>query len=159
MGNAFITDHLPTLGADIAMKKLHLEDGSDLELQLWDLAGQPDFKVIRQRFCIGASSVFIVFDLTMRDSFLEIDNWLEQFWQVHPSKDLQIIILGNKVDLENYQVTDQEVEAYIHKLKADNNIPDTFIKYYKTSAKTGENIEKCFRELTKELIDIVNKDE
>lgn len=159
MGSTFITDHLATLGADFAVKKMQLEDESTLELQIWDLAGQPGFENLRQRFFLGATSAFMIFDLCSRDSFLELDNWMEQFWKAHPNKNLPIAIIGNKVDLENHEITDNEVAAYISKIKADNNIPDTFIKYYKTSAKTGENIEECFIEVAKEIIDIVTKDE
>ena len=44
MGESFISDHLSTLGADFAVKRIDILDDVVLELQIWDLAGQPGFE-------------------------------------------------------------------------------------------------------------------
>ncbi|MCY3413612.1 MAG: GTP-binding protein [Candidatus Heimdallarchaeota archaeon] len=157
MGQTFIQDHLSTLGADFAVKKIDLDDGALLELQIWDLAGQPGFENLRQRFFQGATSAFMVFDLTSKDSFNDLNGWFEQFWKAHPTKNLPIAILGNKYDLEGHEISAEDVEEYIQKIKQENNIPNTFIKYYETSAKTGHNIETVFMEIAKVIIDEINK--
>lgn len=156
MGQTFIQDHLSTLGADFAVKKIDLEDGGLLEMQVWDLAGQPGFENLRQRFFQGATSAFMVFDVTSRSSFEELASWFDQFWLAHPERNLPIAILGNKSDLDPHEVSEEEVLTYIDNLKIEYNIPDTFIKFYKTSAKTGYNIETCFMDIAKVIIDEIN---
>lgn len=159
MGATFITDHMDTLGADFATKKIKLDDGVALELRIWDLAEQPEFKELRQRFYLGANAAMMVFDLSSLDALKELDTWIEELWSVHPSKSIPIAIIGNKIGQKSKFVSDYVVELYIENLKISNNIPDTFVKYYKTSVIKGENMETCFLDLAQEIIDIVSSEE
>lgn len=116
MGSSFITNHLATLGVDLSVKRIEVVDGNTLELQIWDIAGHEGFERLRSRYFQGAHIAFMVFDLTLRSSFEAIEEWLDQLWQILPSRDLP------------------------------------YVRYYRTSAKTGENIAKCFADVARELI-------
>ena len=156
MGETFIQDHLSTLGADFSVNKVELDEDTIIELQIWDLAGQPGFESLRQRFFKGTSAALMVFDLERPDTFKELESWFEQLWRGMDEKSMPIAILGNKVDLGNNQVTEEEVMNYIQKLKDDNDIHDANIIYITTSAKTGENINSCFQGIAKSLFELLN---
>lgn len=150
VGSSFVTNHIATLGADLSVKKIELVDGNTLELQIWDLARHEGFESLRSRYFHGTHIAFMFFDLTLRSSFEAIEEWLDQLWQTIPSRDLPIVILGNKCDLEDHEITDKEVKTYVSELEKD--LP--YVRYYKTSALTGENIDKCFTEVAKELLSL-----
>ena len=150
-GETFISDHLSTLGADFAVKRVEIKEDVVLELQIWDLAGQPGFENLRQRFFKGAAAAFMVFDLTRRETFDALDNWFEQLWRGQTSKRMPIAILGNKIDLEGHEVTEDEVHAYIEKLRKEHDLGDSYLSYFTTSAKTGENIQTVFQEISQAL--------
>ncbi|MHA2501987.1 MAG: Rab family GTPase [Candidatus Kariarchaeaceae archaeon] len=157
-GETFISDHLSTLGADFAVKRVDIQDNVVLELQIWDLAGQPGFENLRQRFFKGAAAAFMVFDLTRKDTFVALDSWFEQLWRSQKSKRMPITILGNKIDLEGHQVTEEEVRAYMDRLREEHDLGDTYLAYYTTSAKTGENIQTVFQEISQALYTKNNDD-
>lgn len=54
-------------------------DGAECEAVLWDLAGQPDYRLIHALFLDDADLVLLVFDPTRPDPFTDIDFWLKQF--------------------------------------------------------------------------------
>ncbi|MFV2016097.1 MAG: hypothetical protein ACC656_11750, partial [Candidatus Heimdallarchaeota archaeon] len=66
---------------------------------------------------------------------------------------MPIAILGNKVDLNNDQISEDDVRDYIARLKTENGIEDAPISYMTTSAKTGENINECFFQIANALYD------
>ena len=152
-GETFISDHLSTLGADFAVKRVDVNDDVVLELQIWDLAGQPGFENLRQRFFKGAAAAFMVFDLTRRETFEQLDNWFEQLWRSQKSKRMPIAILGNKYDLDSHEVTEDEVNSYMDRLRQENDLGDSYLAYFTTSAKTGENIQTVFQEISEALYD------
>ncbi|MHA2275423.1 MAG: Rab family GTPase [Candidatus Kariarchaeaceae archaeon] len=129
MGETFVEDHITTIGAGFAVKRIPLDEDKLLELQVWDLAGQSGMDVLLQRYIMGSHAAFIVFDLSLRETFDNIDNWLEQLF-LNLEDIIPIIILGNKNDLETFTVTETEIQEY---------------------AKTGDNIENAFNELIQHL--------
>lgn len=151
MGETFIQDHLSTLGADFAVKRVDINESTVLELQIWDLAGQPGFENLRQRFFKGAAAAFMIFDLTRRETFTSLDDWFEQLWRSQKTKRMPIAIIGNKNDLENQVITTEEVNDYMEHLRSNHDLGDSYISYFTTSAKTGENIQKVFEEISKAL--------
>jgi small GTP-binding protein len=152
-GDNFIRDHLSTLGADFAVKRVKINSNTTMELQIWDLAGQEGFQNLRQRFFKGASSAMMVFDITRMDTFNKLDNWFEQLWMGKETKSMPIAILGNKNDLEERAVTREDVMSYIEKLREKHGLQNEWIEYYETSALTGENIEECFQAVSHALME------
>ena len=49
-----------------------------VKLQLWDTAGQEKFKTITSAYYKGANGIILVFDITDRKSFLDLQNWLDE---------------------------------------------------------------------------------
>lgn len=115
-----------------------------MKLQIWDTAGQERYRTITNAYYRGADGIFVVFDLTNRESFAHLDDWLKEIRNSAP-EDIEIVVFGNKADLEeDIEVTDEEIDAFSKK---------SGLKVIKCSAKSAENVEKGFLSLTSKLIE------
>ena len=127
-----------TIGVDIFSKEVSSQNG-DVTLQLWDLSGQTHFSAVRGKFYQKASGALLVFDLTNKKSFENLDNWLKESKDA-TGVDLTMVLIGNKMDLTDLiVVNDDEINSFVE-AKGWN--------WAKSSAKTGENVEKAFQILT-----------
>lgn len=90
----------PTIGADFQKKEI-MVDNQQVNLQLWDTAGQEKFQSLGYAFYRGADSCALVFDLTNRKSFDNLTKWKQGFLENAAPNDPQtypFVLLGNKVD-------------------------------------------------------------
>jgi len=75
-----------------------------VHLQLWDMAGQERFRSLTTGFYRDAMGFILVFDLTKESSFLNVRSWVQQL-QIHSyCEDPDIVLCGNKSDLEGGNV-------------------------------------------------------
>ncbi len=145
---AFEEDYIATLGAQFTQHE-EIIDRVNFRLIFWDIAGQPTFERMRQKFYSGSSGAIIVFSYSSeeRKSFENVDKWLSEV-KKHCGN-IQIALFGNKIDLVNdeelhsSEYSDSSVEGYV---KEHN-----FLGYYKTSALTGQGVNDAFYALTKRL--------
>jgi small GTP-binding protein len=99
-----------TLGVQF-MSKIIPSRGRSIELQLWDTAGQELFRSVTRGYFRNAAVVFLVFDLSRRDSFIAIGDWLADVREI-AGQDVIAVLIGNKNDLANERsVTRDEAEA------------------------------------------------
>ncbi len=68
-------------------------------VQIWDTAGQEQFKSITRSYYKNSVCSFLVYDITRKESFDNIKTWLEECKQNSP-KTIMIVLVGNKLDLE-----------------------------------------------------------
>ena len=124
-------DSQPTLGVEF-MTKIVQTEKHRIQLQLWDTAGQELFRSVTRGYYRGSAGALLVFDLTNRDSFENINRWLQDVKDVARS-DVVTLLIGNKSDLcaDKRQVTKEEAEEFA---KQHN------MQYFETSAKTGDEI-------------------
>jgi small GTP-binding protein len=151
MGNIFQEDYIMTVGAGYASKTIELSYGQILKLQIWDLAGQSGFENLLHRYLAGSSALFLIFDITVRESFDNLDYWLKNFYDDPVHKSRPVIIIGNKIDLGDSLVSDEEIRDYITSIRQRFSLGDVFIDFAYTSAKTGENIESAFLMVSEQL--------
>lgn len=141
--NSFSRTYLPTIGVNVSEKTLKI-NGKIIQLVLWDLAGQSKFEITRIHFYQGAEVVLLIFDLTNRESFKNIEDWYEDILKNSSSMQKIIYLIGNKLDLKQERtVSRQEAEKMAKKLN---------ITYIETSALTGENINHMFTQISTEII-------
>lgn len=144
--NAFKRNYLPTIGANILDKNIFLDDNT-IQLVIFDIAGHQKFETMRKLFYKGLKGVFLVFDLTNKMSFKELENWhkdmLNQLSQENASKLIGFLI-GNKNDLTSLREVDKG-----DAMKLADEIGFTYIE---TSALTGENVEYAFKTIAKKLL-------
>lgn len=139
-----------TLGVDFSTHKLTIS-GMKLELSLWDVAGQTQFKSIRQSYFQGSSGGLVVYDVTRPESFDAIDeNWVKAFWTALPDQP-PIVVIANKTDLaEERKVSREDGERYAEKLRQEFGAT---VLYFETSAKEGTNVTKAFETLAEVVLE------
>lgn len=97
--NEFSFDSKTTVGVEFGAKRLEI-DGVKIKAQIWDTAGQERFRSITNAYYKGAKGALLVYDCTRRDTFENINKWVPELKQ-SGDKDVTIILVGNKIDLES----------------------------------------------------------
>ena len=139
--NEFHEDSKATVGVEFGSKQFNVE-GHSIKAQIWDTAGQERYKAITSAYYKGAKGAFIVYDITRKNSFESIDKWINDVTAVADKK-ITIVLIGNKSDLEDQrQVTKEQGEDKANKLE---------VAFLETSAFSGENLEKAFQMMIKEV--------
>lgn len=142
--NAFKRSYLSTLGVSVSEKVIKLNDNL-IQLILWDIAGQQKFDKMRSAFYLGAQGVLLVFDLTNPNTFHNIMNWYADI-----KKEIELgingILIGNKSDLsEERKISYDSASRLASAINFD---------YFETSALSGTNVEKAFKQLAQKLYQI-----
>ena len=123
-----------------------------LKCQIWDTGGQERFSKIRPLYYRGALGCVIVFDVTNFDSFSNLEHW---FGEVKMNcKNIPIILVGNKIDLDGRQVTKEAGRKFATQKTKELGYK---IPYLETSAKTGETIKKVFQDLVEMMVEETEK--
>lgn len=114
--STFLEKHESTIGVDFQAKTVFSSNGNILRLHLWDTAGQEHFRSIVSAYYRCIAAALLVFDVTNRESFENLDHWLTELREKNSSlKELPIIILGNKTDEEDRNVSFEEAYNYAQK--------------------------------------------
>ena len=87
-----------TIGVEFGAKSITIDE-KVLKLQIWDTAGQENFRSITRSYYRGAISAFLVYDVSKRESFEHLTNWIEEA-RHNGNKHMTIMLIGNKSDLE-----------------------------------------------------------
>ena len=123
-------------------KNISIKDRKIL-IQLWDTAGQEAYRSITRYYYKSAACVFIVYDISDKKSFNDVEIWLKDCREIC-FKSVLIYLIGNKSDLEDKrQVTTEEGKQFAN----ENNL-----KFYETSALNGNNIEEIFVNSATDLV-------
>uniref|UniRef100_T1JFW5 Ras-related protein Rab-43 n=1 Tax=Strigamia maritima TaxID=126957 RepID=T1JFW5_STRMM len=139
----FIERHGNTIGVDFAMKEM-IVDGKKIKLQIWDTAGQERFRTITQSYYRSAHGVILVYDITKRSSFLNVQRWLEEVRR-YTASNVLILMIGNKCDLETLrEVENVEAQAMTER------VPE-IITTLETSAREDTNVSTAFTCMAKNL--------
>ncbi|KAM7355472.1 RAS oncogene family member Rab19 [Cochliomyia hominivorax] len=139
----FIERHGNTIGVDFSMKTINIE-GKLVKLQIWDTAGQERFRTITQSYYRSANGVIIVYDITNRNSFCNLQKWIEEVRR-YTASNVMLIVVGNKSDLDD----EREVE-FEEAQQMCQNVPEVLL-VMETSAKENRNIDDAFVTLASEL--------
>jgi Ras-related protein Rab-6A len=133
--------HQPTIGIDFLSQTMYLDDRT-IRLQLWDTAGQERFRALIPSYIRDSSVAVIVYDVTNRQSFMDVDKWVEDV-RNERGTDVIIMVAGNKIDLADKRVVTLE--------EGDTKAADLNVMHIEVSAKAGVNVKTLFRRLAQEL--------
>ncbi len=140
----FNEDYISTIGFDSRQKE-EIINNEKVLVRIFDTAGQERFKSITANYLRNAEGVILVYDLTSTESFESLKFWIESIKNnLGNDEPIPIIIIGNKIDLEDARQINKSVAE---KFAKDNNY-----KYFETSAKTGEGVDDAFREIVKQIL-------
>ena len=167
-----IDNSIQTVGLNNSFKYLYVHQKT-IKITLWDTAGEERYRSITVGYLRGVHALIIVFSLTNLLNKEDLENfkkkteieknqikeeytkntinnlkfWLEEFKQINTRKEHIIYLVGNKIDIgKEYKLT---IQDEINNFVSNNNL-----KYYETSAMTGEKIIEMFNNLAFDLITI-----
>ena len=133
---------VPTIGVDFKIKTFNIDE-KKIKMQIWDTAGQERFKNIIASYYRGAHGILLIYDVTDKESFKNLSNWLIEI-EKNASKNVLKVLIGNKTDLE-----DKRVITY----SQGKEFADSYgLKYIETSAKKNMNVNEAFETLGRELM-------
>ena len=99
---------MATIGLDYVNTTFKTPQGESISVKIWDTAGQERFRTITYSFYKQANGVIITFDVTNRQTFNNVKNWLESIY-MHADPSIVKALVGNKIDLKDQrQVSTEE---------------------------------------------------
>ena len=141
----FKEEYISTVGFEHYSKD-EIINNQNVTVKLWDTAGQERFKSLTSNFFKNAEGVALVYDVTQSETFDNLKDWIEQI-KNNLGNDIKIpvIIIGNKIDLDDERDVKKEDAANFSKEKG--------YKYFETSCKTGEGVDDSIRNLVKLILE------
>ena len=139
----FYYDTKTTIGVDFKVKRINLLNKNVL-VKIWDSAGQERFKTVTRQYYKNAEGVMLIYDVTSQKSFSMIEEWFKSIIE-NKREGAQVILIGNKKDMVNRVISAEQGESLAKKFE---------IKYYETSALSGENVDQVFEELAENILKI-----
>ena len=155
LGNEFKELTLQTVGLENVLVPVKFE-GKNYKFKIFDTAGQERYRSIEKNTITLADGFLLVFAVDDKKTFQLLGEWIRSIEDKCDIKKKVLILIGNKIDKENREVTKEEALSFA---KANK------IKYFETSAKNGTGIKEIFNLIFEEIykkykeIEIVEKAE
>ena len=140
--NEFDPNSRATVGVEFGTKNIIINN-KKIKIQIWDTAGQERYRSITSAYYKGAKGALIVYDITRKCTFDNIDKWISDL-KLNGDKNICIVILGNKSDLN-----DKREVSKGDGIKKSEMYKTAFLE---TSALNGDNIGKAFDEIIEQII-------
>ncbi|CAI2376191.1 unnamed protein product [Moneuplotes crassus] len=139
----------PTIGVEFATKSICLANGGVVKAQIWDTAGTERFKAITSAHYRKSVGALVVYDVTVRDTFLHVKKWLDELRE-HGEPGIVVTLVGNKVDLVKddpslRQVTTEEAQKFATK---------NDLLFEESSAIEDINVKLIFENLLQKVYDV-----
>ena len=139
----FQEEYIPTLGVDV--KKLsYAQNANMFRNTVWDVSGQRTFKQIRKMYYPNTDCFLILYDVSNKQSFEDIEDWLDEI-KPYAKKNGIFLLIGNKIDLNGQRLITQT--------EGENKATELGIEFYETSAKTGQNVGELFEYVGNKIIE------
>ena len=137
----FKPEYQLTIGVEFGAKNVQIND-KVYRIQIWDTAGQENFRSITRAYYKSSACALVVYDISNRESFNNVSTWIEECKGQSP-KTIFMVLVGNKSDLaDKRQVNTEEGQELAEKYG---------MLFYESSAKTGTNVEEIFLESTNKI--------
>jgi len=133
---------LSTIGVDFETKKVMVDD-TEILLNIWDFAGEKKFRLLFPSYVSGASGALMLYDVSNKESLNDLYDWINVISSV-PNAPKTKILIEAKIDLKRKVKREDALEIF-EKFKFQGDMLGT-------SSKTGENVEKAFEMLGREIL-------
>ena len=140
INDAFIETYMPTIGVDFFYKILDIEN-KIISAQIWDFYSSEQFKRLPLGYYRNVLGIIIAYDITEIKSFEKLKNWINDI-KMYAHKKVRLVLVGNKCDLSNRRITEEEGKKLADELGA---------KFFETSAKTGYNVNEAYNFLIRDI--------
>jgi len=141
--DSFDPEQPATIGVDFKVKTVTV-DGNQIKLAIWDTAGQERFRTLTPSYYRGAHGAIFVYDVCSRESFNKLSQWLTELETYSTKSSVVKMLVGNKIDKENRQVTRDEGVRFARKHS---------MLFIEASAKTREGVQLSFEELVQKILE------
>lgn len=138
VSDSFESKLAATIGVDFKVKLITVPDGTVVKLSIWDTAGQERFRTLTPSVYRGSHGAIFVFSVANRDTFDQLDSWLEELKTYADQPNIVKLLVGNKIDCEPREVSREEGQRFARLY----NMP-----YAEASAKTSEGVNLLFMEV------------
>ncbi|MCP4764629.1 MAG: GTP-binding protein [archaeon] len=132
-----------TVGVEFFIKTVNIH-GKRIKLQIWDMGGEDRFRFLLPTYCLGSSGAIFMYDNTRPSTLQHIEDWTSIFKEKN-GNDIPILLVGNKIDLEEHREIPREEGIKIAK-------QNKMAGFVESSAKEGINVEKTFQTLTNLMV-------
>ena len=143
-GNPFDEGQIATIGIDDIMDEAKF-DNKIYKFKIFDTAGQERYKSISTTTIQISDGFLLVFSVCDKESFEHISYWINSIEEKVDIKEKVMILIGNKIDIDERIVTHEEAVDFAKEHK---------IKYFETSAKTGFQIKESFKQLYEDIYNL-----
>ena len=146
----FSPQYLATLGIDFFTKDVMI-DKEIIHIKIWDTAGEERYRSLTKGFFKNGEGIIIVYDVANKNSFESLKFWIDSIENNNnlENKEMPAVILGNKIDISDRQVNENEAEEFT---KSRN------YKYFEVSAKSGKCVDESIKYLIKKVIEVADGD-
>jgi Ras-related protein Rab-2A len=141
----FRSEHDVTIGVEFGSKTIDIE-GQPTKIQIWDTAGQENFRSITRSYYRGAAGALIVYDISRRETFDHVARWLEEVKQ-HSDRKTIMALIGNKSDLVR-RVTYDEGARFAK---------ENGLLFVETSARSDDKVDEAFCMTAREIYRNIQK--
>jgi small GTP-binding protein len=143
----FQSNSKATVGVEFFSKSFKINDNV-FKIEIWDTAGQERYKSITAAYYKGAKGGLVVYDVTSKTSFDNVDNWVSEIKE-KASTDMKTMMIGNKIDLKDERAVSTEEALEKAKLLE--------LQLMEASALDSTNVKQAFYDLLKEMYKEVKK--
>ena len=151
--NEYKEDSKATVGVEFGEKKYEI-NGLKIKAQIWDTAGQERYRAITSMYYKGAKGGLIVFDLSSKSTFQNVEKWFNEIKKT-ADPTINLILIGNKSDLKDKRQISTE--------EGENKAKEMNVPYLETSALNADNVDKAFdliiQEITKKMKKEIEEEE
>ncbi|CAG9334960.1 unnamed protein product [Blepharisma stoltei] len=140
---SFILNRTSTKGLSDITKVIQAND-KNVSLNVWDTAGQERYRSINYLYIRQAGGAIIVFDVTNRETFKELEMWIKEFTD-HCEPSAKKILVGNKIDLVDQRVVSQKEARDFAKKHS--------MAYLETSAKDDIDVARSFQTIAEKIVE------
>jgi len=135
--------HKTTLGFDFSSKKTEV-NGKKIDLEVWDTAGQEQYRAVAKMYYRDVHGVILVYDITDKNSFERLKYWMDDL-EINGNKIEEKILVGSKKDRE---ADNREVSLF----EAKKFATERGLQWTECSAKTGDGVTEMFNMLIEKII-------
>ena len=146
----FLEDNVITTSADKITKTIETKNNTKYILEIWDTAGNKEYKATNKIFMRNSQIAILVYDITKKESFDELENSYNQILNSNKNNNIVFAVAGNKSDLYEEQIIfPEEGIQFANKINAI---------FKETSAKSNIGIDELIDELSKKYYETLFED-
>ena len=131
-----------TVGVEFRSFRMDVEN-LKIKIQLWDTAGQERYRAITSSYYRGAFGIIIMYDICSMTSYNNTKVWIKDVLK-SSRKNIQVLLVGNKIDLKNDRQVSTEEAAKLCEEKG--------YSFFETSAATLKNVNEAIRCLINNVV-------